>query len=98
MIIRIQSPDGQHRINIDQSKAGFAIESLKMIPICDFSNQYKTWKTNFDLYAEAKKVINIEKSWTLFLDRQKSSPFTNGRTKLTLKHGEMLYLFFNSGK
>jgi len=73
MIIRIQSPDGQHRINIDQSK------------------------TNFDLYTEAKKVINIEKSWTLFLDRQKSSPFTNARTKLSLKHGEMLYLFFNSG-
>jgi len=73
MIIRIQSPDGQHRITIDQSKS------------------------NTDLYNEATKTVKCDKPWTLYHDRQKKTPFARGGARLQLKHGEILFLFFNSG-
>merc|ERR1711990_937014 len=54
-------------------------------------------KSNLDLYSEVEELLKLDKSWTLFYDRQKQKTFDKSRSSLRLKHGDILFLFFNSG-
>ena len=74
MIIRVQSPDGMSRVNLDNSAA--------------FS----------DLYAKTKENITSNRSYTLYKDRERKRPVKSSRSRVDLKHGDILYLFFDSGK
>jgi len=73
MIIRVQSPDGMSRVNLDNSAA--------------FS----------DLYAKTKENITSNRSYTLYKDRERKRPVKSSRSRVDLKHGDILYLFFDSG-
>ena len=74
MIIRVQSPDGMSRVNLDSSAA--------------FS----------DLYSKTKQIASNNRSYTLYKDRERKKPVKSSRSKIDLKHGDILYLFFDSGK
>jgi hypothetical protein len=73
MIIRIQSPDGMSRVNIDNS-ARYA-----------------------DLYSKTKEIITVDRTWTLYKDRDRKQAVRSSSSKINLKHGDILYLFYNSG-
>jgi len=73
MIIRIQSPDGMSRVNIDNS----ALYS--------------------DLYSKTKEILSTDREWTLFKDRAKKQAVKSSRSKINLKNGDILYLFYNAG-
>jgi len=74
MIIRVQSPEGMHRVNLADSA------SIS------------------DLYQKTSEAAKIDREWSLYKDREKKSIIKKAsRASLGLKHGDIVYLVFNSG-